>query len=250
MSFEKYINRLKKCFDTLEKYGVLYYEEDKVKLLLDRIQCNHGEIKTQVSICRASCYSTDFVQASTYMSREISRIFPNSNAASISFGKGKYKGRNVSSVNGKGKNKGKRRNGKEMNNGVDVSDRTHYFSKDEWKKLDGDVRKRILDDPEHQKLKKQKAERHVNEVDSINRNPGDNASVISKESEERMVAAIIRGVMQSSQEDANPSGRSIQQVAIGPRRHGGHLISGGQSISSVQSGVTFDISVNGGTRQG
>jgi hypothetical protein len=248
MSFEKYINRLKKCFDTLEKYGVPYYEEDKVKLLLDRIQCNHGEIKTQVSICRAS-YSSDFVQASTYMSREISRIFPNSNVASISFGKGKYKGRNVSSLHGKGKNKGKRKNGKEMNNGVDVSDRTRYFSKDEWKKLDNDVRKKILDDPERQKLKKQKAERHVNEVDSSNRNPGDNASVISKESEERMVAAIIRGVMQSSQEDANPSGRSVQQVAMGPR-HGGRLISGGQSTSSIQSGVTFDRSINGGTRQG
>jgi hypothetical protein len=136
-----------------------------------------------------------------------------------------------------------------MNNGVDVSDRTRYFSKDEWKKLDNDVRKKILDDPERQKLKKQKAERHVNEVDSSNRNPGDNASVISKESEERMVAAIIRGVMQSSQEDANPSGRSVQQVAMGPR-HGGRLISGGQSTSSIQSGVTFDRSINGGTRQG
>lgn len=199
MSFEKYLNRLKKCFDTLEKYGVPYYEEDKVKLLLDRIQCNHGEVKMQLSICRAS-YSANFVQASTYMSREISRIFPNSNVASISFGKGKYKGRNVSSLNGKGRKRNK--SGKEMNNGVDILDRTRYFSKDEWKKLDSEARKKILEDPERIKLKKQKEACKVNEVDS-KRNSGagmDAASVISKESEEeRMISAIIRGVTQSSQ---------------------------------------------------
>lgn len=249
MSFEKYLNRLKKCFDTLEKYGVPYYEEDKVKLLLDRIQCNHGEVKTQVSICRAS-YSADFVQASTYMSREISRIFPNSNVASISFGKGKYKGRNVSAIKGKGKKK--RAGGKnvEMNNGVDVTDRTRYYSKDEWKKLDPDVRKKILDDPERQRIKKQKLSRNVNEVDTNRNTSGtDASSSMSKESEERMVAAIIRGVMQSSQEGANDGNRSIQQAATGPR-HGGRLISGGQSISSIRSGVTFDRSVNGGYQQG
>jgi hypothetical protein len=86
--FEKYVNHMKKCFDVLEKYQVPYYEEDKVKLLLDKIQNNNGEVKTQVSICRAS-YSTTFVETSTYMSREISRIFPSSNVASSTFGKGK-----------------------------------------------------------------------------------------------------------------------------------------------------------------
>ena len=253
MSFEKYINRLKKCFDTLEKYGVPYYEEDKVKLLLDRIQCNHGEVKTQVSICRAS-YASDFVQASTYMSREISRIFPNLNVASISFGKGKNKGRNVSSITGKGKRegkKGKRNRGKVLNNGVDISDHTRYYSKEEWAKLDSDVRKKILDDPERQKLKKQKNDRNINAVNTNSGGSGGSeaASVMSKESEDRMVAAILRGVMQSSQEDDTNSGRSIQQAAISPR-HGGRLISGGQSVSSVRSGVTFDRSVTGGSRQG
>jgi hypothetical protein len=125
--FEKYINRMKKCFDVLEKYQVPYYEEDKVKLLLDKIQNNHGEVKTQVSICRAS-YSTTFVEASTYMSREISRIFPSSNVASSTFSKGKQRGgnRNVSSANGH------KRGGKwsivEKNNGVDISDLTRYSS--------------------------------------------------------------------------------------------------------------------------
>jgi hypothetical protein len=57
-SFKKYINKMKKCFNMLEKYQVPYYEEDKVKLLLDKIQNCHGIVKTQVSICRASYSST------------------------------------------------------------------------------------------------------------------------------------------------------------------------------------------------
>jgi hypothetical protein len=44
------------------------------------------------------------------MSCEIYRIFPNSNVAPISFGKGRSKGRYVSSINGKGR-KGKQKGG-------------------------------------------------------------------------------------------------------------------------------------------
>ena len=109
------------------------------------------------------------------------------------------------------------------------------------------VCKKILDDPERQWLKKQKEARSVNEIDS-RRGPSkeaDAASIISKESEEWMVAAIIRGVMQSSHEDANNSSRSIQQAVAGPK-HGSRLNADGQSISSVRSGVTFDRSTNSG----
>jgi hypothetical protein len=135
---------MKRCFDVLEKYQVPYYEEDKVKLLLDKIQSNHAEVKTQVSICRAS-YSQTFVDASTYMSREISRIFPSSNVASTSFGKGKNRNpnRNVSSLGNRNKQGGKR-SIVEKNNGVDISDLTRFYTKEEWKKLDADVKKRIL----------------------------------------------------------------------------------------------------------
>jgi len=241
--FEKYLNRLKKCFDVLEKYSVPYYEEDKVKLLLDRIQCNHAEVKTQVSICRAS-FAGDFVQASTYMAREISPIFPSSNVASISFGRGnKSKGRNVSSA-GRGRGKGGKRKGASgtFNNGVDVSDQTrYYYSKEEWAKLDADVRKKILDNPER---KKKKTTRLTSVVSSQNSSPpSDEVSVFSaaasKDAEDRMVSAIIRGVLKSTGEEAS-SGRSVSQISIGPR-HGGRSISGGHSAGSVRSGVTFDL---------
>lgn len=108
--FEKYINRMKRCFDVLEKYQVPYYEEDKVKLLLNKIQSNHEEVKAQVSmICRAS-YSATFVAASTYMSTEISWIVPSSNNASSNFRKGKQfnTNRNVSSLNYRNRQRGKR----------------------------------------------------------------------------------------------------------------------------------------------
>jgi len=118
-----------------------------VKLLLDRIRNSHGEVKTQVSICRAN-YSGSFVQASTYMSREISRIFPSSNVSSSNFGKGKTRGsRNVSSSKQNGHNKGKRKGLIVKNNGVDISDLTRFYTKEEWKKLDPDVKKRILESP-------------------------------------------------------------------------------------------------------
>jgi hypothetical protein len=137
---------MKKCFDVLEKYSVPYYEEDKVKLLLDRIQNTHNEVKTQVSICRAS-YSGIFVEASMYMSWEISQICPASNVASMMFGKNKQhgQGRNVLSM------KSRKQKNKwsivEKNNGIDISNLTHYYSADEWKKLDANVRKQILDNP-------------------------------------------------------------------------------------------------------
>jgi hypothetical protein len=58
------------------------------------------------------------------------------------------------------------------------------------------VRKKILDDLERQKMKKQKGGRNINEVDSSHK-PGasDSISAISKDSEERIVASILRGVM-------------------------------------------------------
>jgi hypothetical protein len=145
--FEKYINRMKKCFDVLDKYQVQYYEEDKVKLLLDKILSNHGEVKTQVSICRAS-YSSSFVSASTYMSREISRIFPLSNVASSNFSKGKNRNpnRNILSLNNRNKQRGKR-SIVEKNNSVHISNLTLFYTKEEWKKLDANVKKRILENP-------------------------------------------------------------------------------------------------------
>jgi hypothetical protein len=78
-------------------------------------------------------YSGSFVQASTYISREISRIFPSSKVASISFGKGKNRGgRNISSLKNRGQ-KGKSKGlSLEKNNGVDISNLTKIYTKEEY----------------------------------------------------------------------------------------------------------------------
>jgi hypothetical protein len=252
-SFEKYINRMKKCFNTLEKYQVPYYEEDKVKLLLDKIQNNHGEVKTQVSICRAS-YSSTFVEASTYMSREISRIFPSSNVASATYGKGKQRNasRNISSL------KNRRQKGKrlivEKNNGVDISDLTRYYSKEEWKKLDADVKKRILENPTRKKIRAEKDQkRDISAVITGNQlqndaNSGIVTNSIDKESEDRIVAAVIRGVIESSRSNqGQEQDRSVGQVVSRPT-HGSHVgsvvgsVTG--SVRSRGSSVTFDQSTH------
>jgi hypothetical protein len=246
-SFEKYINRMKKCFDILEKYLVPYYEEDKVKLLLDKIQTNHGEVKTQVSICRAS-YSGTFVEASTYMSREISRIFPSSNVASSNFGKGKQRNtnRNVSSLNNRNRSGGKR-SIVEKNNGVDISDLTRFYTKEEWKKVDADVKKRILENPARKKLREEKKQREVSSIvtGAGKKVSSDEASIVTnsidKESEDRIVAAVIRGVMESSVTNQE---RSVGQVTTRPA-HGSRIgtsVAGSVagSIRSRGSSVTFD----------
>lgn len=250
-SFEKYINRMKKCFDVLEKYQVPYYEEDKVKHLLDRIQNSHGEVKTQVSICRAS-YSGSFVQASTYMSREISRIFPSSNVASVSFGKGKSResrgGRNVSSLKNrvqKGKRKGLI---VEKNNGVDISDLTRFYSKEEWAKLDADVKKKILESPARKKLRAGKDQRGISLIQTGG-GLKDGASVVTnsidKDSEDRIVAAVIRGVIESSR--TNQEDRNVGEVASHTPSHGsrvGTVVDGSAgSTRSRSSSVTFGQSI-------
>lgn len=247
-SFEKYINRMKKCFDILEKYQVPYYEEDKVKLLLDRLQNNHAEVKTHVSICRAS-YSGTFVEASTYMSREISRIFPSSNVASSTFGKGKQRGtnRNVSSLKNR-KQKGKRLI-VENNNGVDISDLTRFYSKEEWKKLDADVRKKILENPARKKLRAEREHRGVSAFVSGTPQsaPAQGSSVITnsidKDSEDRIVAAVLRGVIESSRSN---QGRSVGEISSQPShgsRVGSVVGSVAGSVRSRGSSVTFDPSV-------
>jgi hypothetical protein len=233
-SFEKYLNRMKRCFDILEKYGVPYYEEDKVKLLLDRIQTSHAEVKTQVSICRSN-HAASFVDASTYMSKEISRIFPTSNVGSVSFGKGprSKQARNVSSsaINRRGR---KRLIGT-SNNGVDISDTTRYFSKDEWRKLDDDVKTRILEDPERAKKKQaRQAKKKISSVSSDSTPSVGSEVSITKEAEDRIVAAVLRATKE--QADLPP--------AQGPR-HGSRISSMHSSNRSQASSVTFEPGTRG-----
>lgn len=233
-SFEKYINRLKKSFDTLDKYGVPIYEEDKVKLLLDKIQSTHSEIRTQVSICRSS-HAKNFIEASTYMSREVSRIFPGSNVSSANYHKGKSKGtRNVSKV---GVRRGK---AKKKMNGVDVSDPTRYFSPEEWKKLDKETRKAILEDPDRKKMKDErdssskKSKRSINEVHT---SKAETADEIAKQN--NLIASIVTGVVNAQHQIQDGD----KKTSTGPR-HGSRAV-GSVDTTKTERRVRFKFDHQG-----
>jgi hypothetical protein len=49
--FEKYVTKLKNSFDISERYKVPKHEEEKVHLLLDRIQTSSQDLKTAISMC-------------------------------------------------------------------------------------------------------------------------------------------------------------------------------------------------------
>ena len=83
-SFEKYVTKMKQTFNVLENYNVTLYKEDKVKKLLDNINCPNNDLKTEVNMYRSN-HSDSFETASTYLSTVISHLFPANHLSS-----GKY----------------------------------------------------------------------------------------------------------------------------------------------------------------
>ena len=88
-SFEKYVTKLLEIFNLHQTYKVPLYEKDKVDYLLDKINCPDKEFQIQVSITRSS-HSKTFVQASTYLQTEVSRIFPEAQPGSGHYNKRRY----------------------------------------------------------------------------------------------------------------------------------------------------------------
>ena len=72
-SFEKYITALQNNFQTLVRYNIEPYEEDKVRMLLNGIRVSNQEFATCVSITR-SRYDT-FIEAATYLYGEASNLW-------------------------------------------------------------------------------------------------------------------------------------------------------------------------------
>ena len=50
-SFKKYVTRLKKSFNVLEKYSKEIEKENKVEYLLDNCHCNDYEFQNEVTVC-------------------------------------------------------------------------------------------------------------------------------------------------------------------------------------------------------
>ena len=167
-SFEKFATKLKSCFDVLERYKVPKHEEEKVKLLLQKIQTSSYELKTEISICRNN-HGNTFEEAVTYLQTGISRIFPqhnptgrrrrqiNATGRGGRFGGrgGRGRGRGGRGRGGGGRGgRGRGGNGdgeRKFENGVDITDFTRFFHDDEWNKLSYETRDKIHACPERAK---------------------------------------------------------------------------------------------------
>ena len=190
-SFEKYVTKLLDIFNIHELYGVPLYEKDKVDHLFNKINCPDKEFQMAVSIARSN-HNKTFVDASTYLQTEVSRIFPESQP-----GSGRYKTRRY--IKGMGRGRGGYRGGgrfgrgyggrgrgggrgyynksKKEENGVDISDPTRWYSNDELDALTPDTRRGILTHKDRPaaiaERKRKRAERNTSSADTSNRERAD-----------------------------------------------------------------------------
>jgi hypothetical protein len=245
--FNTFINRLKKCFDTLEECGVPKHETEKVELLLDKIQCTHPEIKNQVSQCR-NTHGNSFEDASVFLAGHIARVFPKNNPHSQSYNGGRggrSHQRNISFAGRHGRGRGRGRSGHggrggrggrhsdnvnngnqngNIVNGVDASDTTRYYSKQEWAKLDFHTRKRILDDPTRKSKR------------------GKSISALVSSDEGRSVIASVMTELLSNQDDSSNAikGDIVFDNNNGGPRHGSRVSAAGSILrrSGTNNGST------------
>ena len=245
-SFEKYITALQDNFQTLARYNIEPYEEDKVRTLLNGIRVSNQEFITCVSIAR-SRYDT-FIEAATYLSGEASRIFGNkvprgsrkvydSHRGGRGFQRGgrgyhsRGRGRGRSGRGGRG---GRGQHGKKFNNGVDISDPTRFFSDEEWDKLDNDTRREIVQNPERR-----------NAIESRKRKAAA-ANLGSRYISDGDTAAIINGVMNASRQNQSTiAAADIRGPQLNGSNAGGNRATGRPSretsdTRSVASSVTYN----------
>ncbi len=217
-SFEKYVTSLQNIFSIHDRYFEPVYETDKVRYLLDKCQNNHTEFKQAVMLCR-TMHNT-FSAAVTYLKTEVGRLFPDSGRT--------RKPRNISNTNTK------KNTGKKLVNGVDCSDLSRWYSKEEFSKLPGYMRKRIATNKNHrdknqeQIQQKKKARISATETDKEGADDKQNS----------LVAAVINGVANASRHSAGASvqfphnGRNATIAATQSKQ-----ISSNESTTSA---VTFD----------
>ncbi len=229
-SFEKYSTKLKKSFTTLEKYAQPKSEREKVEILLDQINTNDQRLVTAIGICRNS-HARTFESACTYLSQQIAIIFPQHQPNAFGRKKGGKRPtvRNIHAIKS-GKN------GKVTCNGVDLSDTTRYFMEKEFQKIGKEGRDYL------NKCPKRKAAKESHRANK--KKKGGNS-----EDGNRLVAAVINGVMNASRHESQSVADSSIPSQITPRQpqHGPHArqaAAAQTSNNSTRSTVTYDHNGN------
>ena len=234
-SFEKFITALQGHFKVFEKYNMPMYEHEKVEILFEKRQNNNPEFKLEVGICRSQ--HDTFIGAITYLKTAVARLFPIDGSR-----RGVDKQRQISSAN--------------VVNGIDLSDFSKNYSRQEVRKVQStaDGRKAwrsFLNNPKRKKAtaeyKKRKGsggdrkiqalKKRLKEAEDAVANGGSSNSDLDIE-QQRMVAATINGVMNASRHNSQvqfpTNGRSIRSVQ---RPQGNNAGSGDVSTTSA---ITFD----------
>ncbi len=243
-SFEKFATKLKSCFDVLERYNLPKHEEEKVNILLDKIQTSSTELRTAISLCREG-HSNTFLEAVTFIQTNVSRMFPqhvnsrNGRRRQIhASGRGGRSGRGFGGNNYRGRGRGRGRgnsrsydhygpsknesgNKRQFDNGIDITDKTRYYHDYEWNKLSQQAKTEIFNHPKRAKAieKRKREDRGVSAYDST---PNTGTSItIEKDQLSQIVANAARAVISSAGTSESTSNR--------------RNLNGSRAVSSVRS---------------
>ena len=80
-SYDRYTTCLKHAFDTLWQYNQPKSDREEVEILMNQINKNNTQLSACIQICRHS-YSANLNNSVTYLSTQISHIFPDSQPGS------------------------------------------------------------------------------------------------------------------------------------------------------------------------
>ena len=144
---EKYITQMRQKFNVLDNSNVPLYEEDKIRKLLDHINSPNNYFKTEVNICR-SIHSARFNTAFIYLSTVILRLYHqprhhregmDGDGRSTQMGEEEeetgaaylWAEEEVVGVAEGGRGKRGKVNINQIENGVDISDSTRWYGKEE-----------------------------------------------------------------------------------------------------------------------
>lgn len=185
-TFEKFSTKLKAAFDTLDKYGEPKSDREKVAILLKKV--TNDKLNSAVTLCR-QLHPEHFGDAVSYLATEVSVIFPAFQPGG-SGSKNRNRGnRRVASII--------RKNGVITSfSGIDLSDTTRFFKKDEWSKLmkNKEVSKFLLNCPKRKAAleAKKKRKRETSALSTDNSTDQENHRTRMNN---EIAATVITGVM-------------------------------------------------------
>ena len=217
LPFSTFSSRMKKHFDTI-KYcdppGVS--DQTQIAMLLRKIKTNNVSLQASIANIRMDPTKyNDFDTAAHELSTQIALIFP-SKAGS---GNGGHRKRDVASLQKGGAGSGKggprgykiqKSNGRDTVNGVDVTDRTREFTKDEWYKLPRKMKDELNQMPERREMNKRLRTAGGRSVSSAA-----NEVTLSEATQGQIITGAARAVLSAQATITPPTSVSVQQPRMG-----------------------------------